>query len=349
MTDHLGVCVIGCGYMGRIHAEYWDKLPQATVVAIVDIQSERANRLANQLKCAPYTDYREAIARPDVDVVSICIPTSLHAEASILAAEKGKHILCEKPIALALEEADRMIDAARQNKVKLGIGFMRRHSPVFHKLKSLLSAGHFGRPVLYHAADIREVRPKREMHDSSLNGGPVIDMAVHLIDMWGEIFDARCVSIHARGLTLAKNRPEIAHIRELAVDTANLTATYESGDIGSFLVSWGLPPKVNPVNFNDQIIGPRGLGEVHFGMERQELSCMSEGGGSETLSISQENIYQNQIRAFADSILTGTPFPTSGEEGKAALRAALAALESIQTSQSVDLFQQKTSVASRSE
>jgi predicted dehydrogenase len=340
MNDPLGVCVIGCGYMGRIHAACWTNIPQVAVVAVADIQYERAKRLAERLNCSPYQDFREAVARPDVDVVSVCIPTSLHADASIQAAEKGKHVLCEKPIALSLDDADRMIAAARRNQTKLGIGFMRRHSPVFDELKSLLAAGHFGRPVLYHATDVRELRPKKEMHDAAMNGGPVIDMAVHLFDLWEAIFGETCVSIQAQGLSLAKNRPEISHIRDTAVDTASLLATYRSGDIGSFLVSWGLPPKVNPPSLADRIFGPSGYAEICFGMEKQELIFVSEGGHRETLSTCEENLYQRQINSFAESIRKGTPFPAGAEVGKAALRVALAALTSAQSNQRVDLAEQ---------
>ena len=178
MSAKLGVCIVGCGYMGQIHAARWSRVPEAQVVAVVDTDLQRAERLAHQYRLEPYyLDYREAIGLPQVDVVSVCIPTALHVDVSVAAAEAGKHVLCEKPMALTLEQADRMMAAAEANQVKLGVGFMRRHSPVVQDLRSLLAQGKFGRPVLYHASDVRELRPKREMHDAQVNGGPVIDMA----------------------------------------------------------------------------------------------------------------------------------------------------------------------------
>lgn len=338
MSAKLGVCIVGCGYMGQIHAERWSRVPQAQVVAVVDIDSQRAERLAHQYRLdAHYSDYRDAIDLPQVDVVSVCIPTALHAEVSIAVAELGKHVLCEKPMALTLDQADRMIAAAEANQVKLGVGFMRRHSLVVNDLRNLLGEGKFGRPVLYHASDVRELRPKREMHDARMNGGPVIDMAVHLVDLWATIFNSQPVSVFAQGLKIAKDRAEISHITEVAVDTATVLVNYASGDIGTFVVSWGLPPKVVPPGNPDQFYGPKGLGQVYYSGNQQELRLMGEGGVWETLSISHEDMYQHEIAAFTRWVLQGDTFPTQGEEGRLALRVALGALESIHTGQVVQL------------
>ena len=271
-----------------------------------------------------------------MDVVSVCIPTYLHAEVTTVAAELGKHVLCEKPIALTLDEADCMITAAQENQVKLGLGFMRRHTPVVEDLKARLAAGEFGRPVLYHASDVRELRPKTEMHDANANGGPVIDMVVHLIDLWNTVFDSQPVSVSAQGLKIGRDRPEINHIAEVAVDTATVVVKYASGDIGTFVVTWGLPLKVNPSQHHDQIYAPNGLAELYFG-NQQELRLMRENGIWQTLSISHQNMYQNQIRSFANWILKDEPFPATGEDGKLALQVALAALESIRTGQTIHL------------
>ena len=338
MKQKLGICIVGCGYMGQIHASRWANVPAAEIVAVVDQDEKRADQLATQYKLERYfTNYLEALALPSVDVVSVCIPTSLHAEVAIAAAKSGKHILCEKPIALTLQQADQMIVAAEENTVKLGIGFMRRHSPVVQELESFLSSGKLGRPVLYSASDVRELRPKREMHAATVNGGPVIDMAVHLIDLWMTIFDSRPISVAAQGLKIGAGRPEIAHIDKPAVDTATIVVKFESGDIGTFVVTWGLPPKVNPANHKDQIYGPNGLIEAYYAGNQQEFQLMHEGGAWKTVAISHEDMYHNQIAKFARWILYDEPFPATGTEGRTALKVALAALESINTNQTIQL------------
>ena len=333
----LGVCIVGCGYMGGIHAECWAQNPEVDIVGVVDIDEVRGDRMASQYRLDNFfSNYLDIIVGDEVDIVSVCIPTSLHAEVTIAAAEAKKHVLCEKPIALTLKEADRMIEASERNQVKLGLGFMRRHTPVLDDLKEILGKDQLGRPVLYNASDIRELRPKREMHDAEINGGPVIDMAVHLIDMWTYVYDARPVSVSAQGLRLAADRPEIAHIEHLAVDTASVVVKFDSGDIGTFIVTWGLPPKVTPENRPDQIYGEKGLGEVYYGRNKQELLIMEEGARWHTASISHQDMYQNQIDAFVRWIRDDEPFPARGEDGKSALQVALGALESIKTGKTIN-------------
>lgn len=338
--SQLGVAVIGAGMMGSLHAERWNRLPFARVVAVADTMADRAARLAALCMLDRWhTDYREAILHPAVSVVSVCTPTFLHPEIACLAAEHGKHVLCEKPIALSLSEADRMIEAARQNNVRLAVGFMRRYSPVLEDLRRRLAAGELGHPIVYHAMDTRELRPKREMHDARANGGPVIDMGVHLFDEWSYIFRSSPVLVFAQGLKLAAGRPEIGHIRETAWDTATIVVRYASGDIGTFLVTWGLPPGVNPPGSPDRIYGPKGMVEADYERTYQQLRLTRESGACQVVATCERDMYEMEIEAVARFILDGkaAPAPASGEDGKAALRVSLAALRSIETGQPVSL------------
>ena len=326
----LRVCILGCGYMGNIHAGCWAKVPEAQVVAVVDILEERASRLAGDLGLDRfYTEYREAIGLPQVNLVSVCIPTHLHAAASIYAMERGKHVLTEKPIALDLQQAETMIAAARQNGVKFSVGLMRNHTPVMAELKSWLDKGRLNHPAIYWASDIREIRPKLEMHDKNANGGPVIDMGVHLFATWLHLFGSKPREVYAQGFTFAQERPEMAHISHKAIDSATITVRFESGDVGNFLVSWGVPPGVVPTPMPEMMLTASGVLQVTFGANHQQASFQREGGAWETISVSDENMYEREIQDFAHAILKNQPPLVSGEQGRAALRVSLAALESI--------------------
>jgi predicted dehydrogenase len=332
MGDRLGVCVIGCGDMGAKHAERWSKSSGCRVVAVCDPNEERAARLAAACGLDRWhTDYRQAIDRADVDVVSVCIRTSLHAAVSVFAAEHGKHTLSEKPIALTLADAESMVEAARRNRVRLTVGLMRRYSPVLPALRDWLAADASHRPALYQSFDSREIRPKREMHDSLANGGPVIDMGVHLYDNWSVLFGSQPVQVYAQALKLAKGRAEISHISEVAYDTATVTVRYASGDIGTFHPCWGLPPGVNPPGDADRLYTPAGEVRVSWGLTHQEAVLQAEGGARQTLCAADVDLYQAEIDAVARSILRDEPLPVSVEEAVAALRVALAAVESAGT------------------
>lgn len=326
----LRVCLVGCGFMGNIHADCWSHVPEANVVAVVDIIEERARQLAGKFGLERfYTDYREAIDLPDINVVLVCIPTCLHADASIYAMRRGKHVLSEKPIALDLAQADAMIAAARQSGVKFSVGLMRYHSPVMAELKNWLRDGHLNHPAIYWASDIREIRPKREMHDQHANGGPVIDMGVHLFATWLELFGSQAKEVYAQGFTFAGERPELAHIRDKAVDSASVSVRFESGDVGNFLVTWGVPPGVVPPSMPEVILTTSGVLHVTFSGNHQDAKFQREGGAWETIAACDENMYQREIDDFAAAILQDRPPLVSGEKGQAALQVSLAALESI--------------------
>lgn len=332
----LKVCVVGCGDLGRTHARCWSQLPEAQVIAVVDIREERARQLAGELGLERFfTDYREAIDLPQVNVVSVCIPTCLHADASIYAMQHGKHVLTEKPIALDLSQANAMIETARQSGVRFSVGLMRQHSPVMAALKDWLGNGRLGHPVIYWVSDIREIRPKREMHDQHANGGPVIDMGVHFFATWLELFGSPAREVYAQGFTFAGERPELAHISDKAVDSASVSVRFESGDVGNFLVTWGMPPGVVPPTMPEVILTSDGVLNVTFTGNHQEARFQREGGEWENIAASDENMYQREIDDFAAAILQDRPPLVSGEQGRAALQVSLAALESIRTGKPV--------------
>lgn len=339
MADELRVCVIGCGDMGTRHAERWNNSPGCRVVAVCDPWEERAACLAAAYGLDGWhTDYRQAIDRPDVDIVSVCVKTALHAPVSIFAAEHGKHVLTEKPIALTLTDAEAMLEAVQVNGVRLAVGHMRRYSPVLRALREWLAADAAHRPALYQAVDARDIRPKREMHDAHANGGPIIDMGVHLFDGWATLFDAPPVQVYAQALRLAESRPELNHIADVAYDTASVTVCYASGDIGAFLPCWGLPPGVNPPGVGaDHIFTPAGAVRVSWGLQRQETTLLREGGTAETLCAADVDLYQAEVDAFARWIREDEPLPVSVEEAVAALRVAVAAVESARTGVPVKL------------
>lgn len=331
MPQQLGITIIGAGQMGQVHAECWHNVPQATIVSVMDVDAARAQALAAQYGCRWHSDYHPAIDQAAVDVVSVCAPTNLHPEITLFAAEHGKHVLCEKPIALALAAADRMIAAAHHNNVKLSIGQMRRHSAVLPVVRDWLRAGRLGRPVMYHGLWSADIRPKRAMHDARANGGPIIDMAVHYFDSWAYLFESRPLQVYAQGLKLAQDRPELAHISEIAYDTAAITVPYESGDIGSYVVSWGLPPGTDSVYLPDQLFCPQGLVQITTHWGRQEAQVMREGQAWQPIAVSKESMYQRQVVHFAECVLEDKPPLVTGEIGREALRVALAALEALET------------------
>lgn len=328
----LGVGVIGCGDMGNEHSYAWASIPEAVLVVAVDPDKSRALNLAERFGFRDWaTDYESIIERPDVDVISVCVPTFMHTEIVIKALEAGKHVLSEKPIALSVYDALRIIETKNRCKGKFTLSFQRRHSPEYERIKELINKDELGHPIMSFVHSILEMRPKLAMHDAVTgNGGPIMDCMCHYFDFWRGVFQSEPMRVTAHGFTLAKDRPELANIQDIAPDTANICVEFESGDIGAILVSWGLPAKVNGESIWE-FFGPKGL--LYPGFD--SMKVLRDGGAIHV--IESPKMRWQITRDFADCVLYDREPRVSAEDGLIALKTSLAALESMKTGHPVSL------------
>ncbi|GIX06459.1 MAG: hypothetical protein KatS3mg115_0862 [Candidatus Poribacteria bacterium] len=178
--------VIGCGGIFRsLHAPYYEVTDRARIVAVADVREENARQAAERFGADPYTDYRELLARDDVDGVDVCVHPRPHREICVAAARAGKHILVEKPMCVNVAEADAMIQAAREANVRLQVAYMQRWNPAYQKLKELLEDGTLGRPFLVYGVEIGWFPPTHPwLFKKEESGGMMIEQAIHTVDAW---------------------------------------------------------------------------------------------------------------------------------------------------------------------
>lgn len=186
MTAQLRFGLIGCGRVAPRHAESLMSLPDARLVAVADIKESRVQRFATQYHAAPHYDYRALLDQPDIDVVTICTPSGLHAQMAIDALAAGKHVLVEKPIALSLDDANRMIAAATAADRKLCVVLQNRYNPPMQDLKKLVVEGRLGRLLLGNAT-VRWYRTQEYYEDDwhgtwAMDGGALMNQSIHHID-----------------------------------------------------------------------------------------------------------------------------------------------------------------------
>ena len=327
----LRVLVLGAGDMGGRHLEAWAALGHE-VVAIADADPARATEAAERHGIdRVFGDYRKALQDPGADVVSICLPLSEHAPATILAAQNGKHVLTEKPLARTPAEAREMEAAVAAAGVRFGVGFQRNLAEGVGILRELAAEGAFGRPMLFSSDLLMEVRPKRAMHDRRGNNGPLVDTGCHYWLLWQTVFRSRPSRIYAQGRIFGAGRPEIAHLPQLAVDTAVVTAEFESGDLGTFTVSWGLAGGFPLKGRQDRIIGPAGGAEF----EVNRCITLYRGDGVEEIEIESRNLWQQEIELFAGAVGGGPPFPYGFAEGRQMMAVTQAVYDSIDSGRPV--------------
>src|SRR5690606_24531074 len=140
----LKVAIVGCGFMGRMHANVYGALGTAELAAVVDHRPEKLAAFAEQFGVPAFSTMSELFTKETIDAVDVCLPTFLHKEATIEAARAGKHVLCEKPMALSLEDADAMIAACEDAQVRLMIAHCIRFWPEYALLKKVIDDRRLG-------------------------------------------------------------------------------------------------------------------------------------------------------------------------------------------------------------
>lgn len=342
----LGAAIIGCGDMGRKHAAAWAARSDARPVAVCDHNPERARHLGQRHEAMVCARWQDALCHPDVAVVSICVPACDHPEIAIAAARAGKHVLCEKPMALTLAEADQMIAVARTNGTALSVCHQYRGLSRYRAIKGAIDAGRIGRPLALRFAEMREVRPKLAMHRLSENGGPVHDMTGHLFDLARWFTGAEAESVTATGHIHGRDKPRLAPVRDFGIDSAEILVRFSGGHSLSIGLNWGLPEHM-PGHSHELIHGPLGYAfsadPAHPGRFLGDLSetagvVIKHPGGRDWIPCpSDDPGPEICIAALIEEIRTGTRSAFDAEQGRAALRLVLASLDSIARGETVHL------------
>lgn len=186
MTHGFGI--VGTGVIGAIHADAIAMVPDARLAAVTDVAVSAAAAFAAAHHCAAEPDLDALLARPDVDVVSVCVPSGLHAEVGIRAARAGKHLAVEKPIDVTLDAADRLIEAARAAGVALTVISQHRFDPGLIEAKTLIDEGALGRLVLgeastkwYRTQAYYDSAAWRGTH--AMDGGSLMNQGIHYVDL----------------------------------------------------------------------------------------------------------------------------------------------------------------------
>ena len=179
------VGLIGAGFMGQMHSSCHMAVRGAKLAAVADIQEANAAALAEPAGAAVYTDVDRMLAEADIDMVDICLPTSMHCDATVRAAKAGKHVLCEKPIALKVSEADKMIRACDKAGVQFMVAQVIRFWPEYQLLKEYFDSGKLGK---LRSLQMKRLSPpatwswKDWLNDPKLSGGALIDLHIHDTD-----------------------------------------------------------------------------------------------------------------------------------------------------------------------
>jgi len=181
----VNVAILGAGFMGKVHAECYSNLSKAKLVAVADIDQKKADELAKKYNACSISQPNKVIEDENIHLIDICLPTFLHKEYAIKAAQAGKHILCEKPIALRLEDADEMIEEAKKAGVKFMVAQVIRFWPEYVKLKQIYQEGTLGKLLSLSLTRLGLLPTwswNKWMLDPEKSGGAILDLHIHDTD-----------------------------------------------------------------------------------------------------------------------------------------------------------------------
>ena len=316
----LGICLIGCGRAGMIHARnYKNKIENARMVACVDAVEAAAKAAAEEMGIDKYyTDYHEILNDPQVDAVVVVAPTDLHKQIVIDCAAAGKHIFCEKPMAMTVEECDEMIEACDKAEVKLQIGFMRRFDASFREAKRLVDSGAIGELVQIHSNTRGPSKPRPWMYDIKMSNGILAEVNSHDIDAVRWMAGSDIESVYA----VAGNfrNPEAKEQYPDYYDSVLMNGTLKSGVHfcidGAAYVQYGDDTKM-------EIIGTKG--KINVGRSDKEfVHCTTVENGTNTPFINSWmtlfiDAYLAEDTSFVNAVLNDTPVEVSGVDGRMAV------------------------------
>ncbi|HYI93194.1 MAG TPA: Gfo/Idh/MocA family oxidoreductase [Bryobacteraceae bacterium] len=242
MSRKLRTAILGCGKVAHLHASALVTLDESNLVAVCDVNLERAKAFATQYRAAAFNNLSEMIACAAVEVLVICTPHPLHATGATAAANAGVHVLVEKPLASTVTDCDAMIEAARRNHVRLGVVSQRRYFEPVMRMKAAIDAGKIGTPVLgtvamfswrdevYYRSD-----PWRGRWDTE-GGGVLINQSPHHLDILQWLMGP-VEEVVARWANL--NHPYVE-----VEDTALAILKFRSGGLASITVSVSQKPGI---------------------------------------------------------------------------------------------------------
>jgi predicted dehydrogenase len=338
IKDTIGVCVIGVGRAGMIHARNFAKgASNAKLVAVADPDEEAAQKACRELDLSTYyLDYQEALHDDQIDAVVVVSPTVYHKDIVVAAATAGKHILCEKPMAMTVAECDEMIKAVEKNQVKLQIGFMRRFDKSFMYAKERVVAGEIGDVVLVKSLTRGPSIPQRWQYDIKKSNGPLAEVNSHDIDTLRWFTESEFKEVYVIGGNY--RCPEAEEEFPDFYDNVVMTASFENGMQGcidgAVSVRYGYDARV-------EIVGTKGVIFVGRLRENEVIVCNKDAGivtpFMETWRTLFSDAYQREDQEFIACIIEDKSPRVTGIDGKMAVKVVNAGNQSIRENRPVKL------------
>jgi predicted dehydrogenase len=323
VTSRVRWGLIGCGDIaGRRVAPALRESRDSTLLAVARNRADLAADFAARHGASRwYADWRDLLGDGEVDAVYIATPVRLHAEQAVAAAEAGKHVLCEKPMALDVAGCDRMLAAARRHGVRLGTAYYRHHYPVVRRLRQLLASGEIGRPVLAEAQAFELFDPPAGhprswlLEKAESGGGPMADFGCHrievLLDLLGPLDRVQGFPGNVRFHEREVEDTCVAHLRFQSGAQAVLSVTHAARESRDTIELFGTEGSAHVAPLNEG-----------------RLRIVTAEGTREEAHPPHPNLHQPLVQDFVDALREDREPAVTGEIGREVARVIAAIYDS---------------------
>ncbi len=272
MPAQIGMAVIGAGIMGKLHARVYNQLPQCRLVAVADLNGERARSLAAELGGVDwYEDYAAMLADERIQAVSVATPDHLHRQPVIDCLQAGRHVLVEKPLATSLADCDAMMAAERATGKRLMVNYTHRWAPPYAVAKQRLTQGAMGQPVMAYARKNDTIYVPTEMCPWLAQSSSADFLSSHDIDLVRWYFGLEAESVYARGVK------RVLKARGIDIyDAIQALVTFRGGAIATFESSW-IYPNTFPTATDSFIELVMEAGVIHLDRKQEIVDACDAG------------------------------------------------------------------------
>lgn len=348
LSETLNVGVIGCGSIARQrHAYEYSRNPAVVIKGFQDFQRERAESMVTSFGGRVYDTAEELIADKGIDAVSVCAANKFHAELTIAALNAGKHVLCEKPMAVSLDDCEAMLAAAKANGKRLLIGQNQRLAPTHVKAKAILNSGELGRVITFQST-FGHRGPESWSVDQSANTwffkketasfGSMADLGIHKIDLMRYLIPGRVTSVFATLDTLDKKFPDGTPIE--VDDNSVELLRFDTGTMGTVTTSWTYYGEECNAS---TLYCEKGIMKLYHN-PRYSLEIEYENGTKTRYEIDRmqtnedaQQMNSGVIDTFVSAVLTGEASPLDAEDIIESMRVVFACLDSAKQQRPVSL------------
>lgn len=293
----LKVGLIGCGFMGEMHANCYKNLQGVELTAVADLREDRLEKIANDTKAQKYKNGLELINNAQVDIIDICLPTFLHAEYALLAMDKVKYLFIEKPVAFTNKEGKKLLKKAKETGCNVQVGQVIRFWDEYVELKKILKTGECGKVV---NADFYRISPvptwgwKSWLLDSKLSGGAGQDLHIHDIDYVLSVFGKPNKFYTVKNIIDEKNS-YVNTLMQYKDFVINVKGTWGLPESYPFNAGFRVRCENCVIEYkNGKLLKYSKNGVTEIKIEKKDLGAVSGG------NISDLGGYYNELKYFTD-------------------------------------------------